>query len=230
MIIITGASGGLGSCLVRELTAESEILATYNTHRPDSVDVPKVRFAKLDVTNSDEVVRFVAEHKEHLKKVTLINAAGISLDGMAHKLTEASWDAVIDTNLKGAFNMARAILPVMRDESWGRIINLSSIVGQIGVPGTGAYAASKAGLFGLTRALAAENASKNITINTLALGYFDAGMIKTIPAEQLAKIVSTIPMKRLGDPGNLIRAVRFLIDADYVTGTTININGGLLGG
>ncbi len=158
-----------------------------------------------------------------------LDAAGISLDGMAHKLPEASWDTVLDTNLKGSFNMARAVLPLMRDESWGRIINLSSIVGQIGVPGTAAYSASKAGLFGLTRALAAENASKNVTINTLALGYFDAGMIKTIPPEQLAKIVSTIPMKRLGDPRDLVRAVRFLIEADYVTGTTININGGLLG-
>lgn len=230
MIIITGGSGGLGRCLVKELSAEHEIVATYHKHRPEAVDLPGLQYAQLDVTNSDEVLRFVAAHKERLRKVVVINAAGISLDGMAHKLSESSWDTVIDTNLKGAFNLARAVLPIMREDGWGRIINISSVVGQIGVPGTSAYAASKAGLFGLTRALAAEGASKNVTVNTLALGYFDAGMIHTIPAEQLAKIVQTIPMKRLGDPADLVRAVRFLIDAGYVTGTTININGGLIGG
>jgi len=228
MIIVTGATGGLGSCIVKELAAEHEVIAAYHVKTPED-PVANVHYAKVDVTDSESVQRFILEHKDRLKKVVVINAAGISLDGMAHKLAETSWDTVIDTNLKGAFNVSRALLPLMREEAYGRIINISSVVGQIGVPGTSAYAASKAGLFGLTRALASEGASKNITVNTLALGYFDAGMIKTIPPEQLAKIVASIPMKRLGDPANLVRAIRFLMDADYVTGTTININGGLIG-
>lgn len=229
MIIVTGATGGLGSYLVRELSSDQEILGTYHLNPPPPSPSGNVRYAQLDVTKTEAVARFVEENKERLRKIIVINGAGVSLDGMAHKLPETSWDTVLDVNLKGAFNLARAVLPLMREEGWGRIINISSVVGQIGVPGTIAYASSKAGLFGFTRALAAEGASKNITVNTLALGYFDAGMIHTIPPDQLTKIVQSIPMKRLGDPANLVRAVRFLVDADYVTGTTININGGLIG-
>lgn len=124
--------------------------------------------------------------------------------------------------------MCRAMLPFMRQQEWGRIINISSIVGQVGVPGTVAYSASKSGLFGLTRTLAVENASRNITVNTLALGYFSVGMINVIRPEIQEQIKAKIPMKRFGDPHNVELAIRFLIECDYITGATININGGLL--
>ena len=110
----------------------------------------------------------------------------------------------------------------------GRIINISSIVGQLGVPGTVAYSSSKAGVFGLTRTVASENAKKNITVNSLALGYFNIGIINTIAPEVQQQIKEKIPMGRFGDPKNIELAVRYLIDSDYITGTTIDINGGLL--
>jgi NAD(P)-dependent dehydrogenase (short-subunit alcohol dehydrogenase family) len=115
----------------------------------------------------------------------------------------------------------------MRKQEWGRIINVSSIVGQMGVPGTAAYSASKGGILSLTRTLAAENAAKNITVNAIALGYLEIGMINVVPPDRRELIRETIPMKRLGSPRNLELAIRFLIECDYITGAVIDINGGL---
>jgi NAD(P)-dependent dehydrogenase (short-subunit alcohol dehydrogenase family) len=158
----------------------------------------------------------------------LVNLAGVSVDNIGHKVREADWDLVVDTNLKGTFLMSQALLTIMRNEGWGRIINVSSIVGQTAVPGTVAYSASKAGIFGLTRTLAVELAAKNVTVNALALGYFEVGMINAIKPEIQDQIKAKIPMRRFGDPRNVEQAVRFLIEADYITGAIININGGLL--
>lgn len=225
-IVITGASGGLGTYLIERLGSDFEIIGTYKGHEPRHG--LKATFYKVDVTDAESVNAFVARIRPSLERVMLINLAGISIDSIAHKMPDAVWDQVVDTNLKGTFLACRAMLPIMRENNWGRIVLVSSVVGQIGVPGTAAYAASKAGLFGLTRTLASENAGKNVTVNTLALGYFDRGMINVISAEGQKQICSTIPMKRLGDPRNIELAVRFLMDADYITGSVININGGLL--
>lgn len=146
---------------------------------------------------------------------------------MAHRMPSDVWDKVIDTNLKGTFLFCRAMLPFMRKQEWGRIINISSIVGQIGIPGTIAYSTSKSALFGLTRTLAVENAAKKITVNVLALGYFDIGMISVIKHDLQERIKESIPLKKFGDPRNIELAIRFLIESDYCTGTVININGGL---
>ena len=227
MIVITGASGGLGSYLIEHLGRDHEIIGTYNTHRPAPTD-RVVEFYQVDVRDSGRVERFAAAISDKLQRIVLINLAGISLDAMGHKMDEATWDRMLDTNLKGTFLMCRALLPFMRQQEWGRIINVSSIVGQMGVPGTVAYSASKAGLLGLTRTLAAENATKNITVNALALGYFEVGMINVIKPEVQDQIRAKIPMKRLGHPRNVELAIRFLIESDYVTGAVININGGLL--
>ena len=227
MIVITGASGGLGIYLVEQLGKDYKIIGTYNTHKPASND-RVVAYYQVDVRDIGSVERFTAAVAGKLQRIVLINLAGISLDGMGHKMSDAVWNRVVDTNLKGTFLMCRAMLPFMREQKWGRIINLSSIVGQMGVPGTVAYSASKSGLFGLTRTLAAENATKNITVNTLALGYFDIGMISVIKPEIQEQIKARIPMRRLGDPRNVELAVRFLIESDYITGSIININGGLL--
>ena len=227
MIIINGASGGIGSYLVEHLAKDYEIIGTYNTHKPPSTD-QVVGFYQVDVRDSESIERFVSAVADKLKRVVLVNLVGISFDAMGHKMSEDTWDQVLDTNLKGAFLMCRALLPIMRKQEWGRIINVSSIVGQMGVPGTVAYSASKAGLFGLTRALASENAARNITANALALGYFDVGMIRVIKPEIQEQIRAMIPMKRLGNPRNVELAIRFLIESDYITGSTININGGLL--
>jgi NAD(P)-dependent dehydrogenase (short-subunit alcohol dehydrogenase family) len=227
MIVISGASGGLGNYLVAHLSSDYEIIGTYNVHKPAPSTCAAV-FYQVDVANSASVSEFADAVTTRLKHVVLINLAGISLDGVGHKMDEATWDRVLDTNLKGAFLMSRAFLPIMRQQEWGRIINISSIVGQVGIAGTVAYASSKAGLLGLTRTLAAENAGKNITVNALALGYFDIGMISVIKPEIQEQIRARIPMKRLGHARNVELGIRFLIESDYTTGSVININGGLL--
>lgn len=182
----------------------------------------------MDVTDASSVDHFAKAVGDRLGQIVLVNLAGVSIDGMGHKMDELTWDRVVDTNLKGTFLMCRAMLPFMRKEEWGRIINISSIVAQKGIPGTVAYAASKGGLFSLTRTLATENAAKNITVNALALGYFEAGMINVLKPELQEQIRATIPMRRFGHPRNIELAIRFLIDADYITGAVLNINGGLL--
>ena len=227
MIILTGSSGGLGRYIIDNLEEDFEIIGTYNTHKPGQ-NSQRVSFYQVDITDFSSVERFVASISDKLQKIILINMAGISLEGMGHKMNENTWDTVVDTNLKGAFLMSRALLPFMRQQKWGRIINISSVVGQIAVPGTVAYSASKSGLFGLTRTLAVENVLKNITVNVLALGYYNTGMINVIPPEIQDKIIASIPMKRFGEPRNIELAIRFLIECDYITGTSININGGLI--
>jgi NAD(P)-dependent dehydrogenase (short-subunit alcohol dehydrogenase family) len=227
MIIITGASGGLGSYLVEKLNKDYDIIGTYNTHQP-SMSYQRVDFYKVNVCDNESIESFVLSISDRLNKIILINLAGISIDGMGHKMAEETWDQVLDTNLKGTFLMARALLPHMRSQEWGRIINVSSIVGQVGIPGTVAYSASKGGIFSLTRTLAAETAMKNVTVNALALGYFAIGMISVIKPEIQEQIRQSIPMKRFGDPRNVELAIRFLIESDYITGSILNINGGLI--
>jgi len=227
MIILTGASGGLGTYLIERLGTDFEIVGTYNKNRPSS-NGRAAGFYQVDTSDSKSIERFVVSIADKLEKIVLINLAGISLDGMGHKMSDEVWDHVVDTNLKGTFLMCRSLLPFMREQNWGRVINFSSVVGQMGIPGTVAYSASKSGLFGLTRTLAAENAQKNITVNVLSLGYHSIGMINVISPEIQEKIKATIPMKKFGDPRNVELAIRFLIECDYMTGNSININGGLL--
>ncbi len=227
MIIMTGASGGLGNYLIQYLSKDNEIIGTYNKHKPAFSD-QTVKVYQLDVRNTSSVDNFISQIADELNQIILINLAGISIDGMGHKMKDSTWDQVLETNLKGVFLVSRALLPFMREQEWGRIINVSSIVGQIGIPGTSAYSASKSGLVGLTRTLAVENASKNITVNALALGYFNVGMINVVRPEIQEQIKKMIPMKRFGHPKNVGLAIRFLIESDYITGTVININGGLL--
>jgi NAD(P)-dependent dehydrogenase (short-subunit alcohol dehydrogenase family) len=226
MIVLTGSSGGLGSHLIKHLGKDFRIIGTYNTHKP-TTDNGTVEYYQVDVSDACSIDRFVGAIADKLDSIVLINLAGISLDGMGHKMGEQTWDKVMDTNLKGTFLMCKAMLPIMIKQEWGRIINVSSIVGQIGIPGTVAYSASKSGLFGLTRTLASENAAKNITVNALALGYLAVGMINGLKPEWQEQIRSKIPMKHFGNPRNLELAIRFLIESDYITGSIININGGL---
>ena len=125
-------------------------------------------------------------------------------------------------------NVIRNVLPIMREQNYGRIINLSSIVAQSAIPGTSAYAASKSALWGLTKSISAENASKGITINNINLGYFDIGIIRDVPEKLLREIVNNIPFKRLGKPEEIVNTINYLINTEYITGTSIDLNGGLI--
>ncbi|HNX01538.1 MAG TPA: SDR family oxidoreductase, partial [Candidatus Cloacimonadota bacterium] len=174
-----------------------------------------------------ELELWIEKVQTKLSKVVLINCAGINYNAFAHKSDLEQWSRVIQVNLIGTFFMIHALLPVMREQNWGRIINFASVVAQAGVPGTTAYAASKAGLWGLSKSLSKENASKGITVNSLNLGYFDVGMIQEVPSEMQAKIKEQIPTGNFGNPMNIYNAIRFLIASDYVNGTTIDLNAGL---
>ena len=226
MIIITGASRGIGKFLLNHyLTEGQDAIGLYNRTLPEDHEG---NYYHVDVTNDDDVQRFYDKISPRLKNIILINAAGISYNAFAHKADLSRWKEVLDVNVTGLFNLLSKLLPVMRADNYGRIINFSSVVAQQGVMGTSAYAASKSALWGLSKAIAAENGGKNISINTINPGYFDIGMIGEVPADLLASIIQRIPAKRLGLPEEILATVKYIIETAYLNGASIDLNGGLL--
>jgi acetoacetyl-CoA reductase/3-oxoacyl-[acyl-carrier protein] reductase len=225
-VLITGASRGIGLFLMQKMMASGhKVQGTFNTTEPD--EALRAYLSKIDLTDDQEVTSWVASALKPGDQVVLINCAGTNYNAYAHKANVEKWSQVIDVNLVGPFRAINAVLPFMRESGFGRIINFSSVVAQKGIPGTSAYAASKAALWGMTKSIAVENASKGITINNLNLGYFDIGMIKDVPEEMLSVIKKSIPQQKLGNPENIMDAVNFLIHADYITGSSVDVNGGL---
>ncbi|MBY0429810.1 MAG: SDR family oxidoreductase, partial [Rhodospirillales bacterium] len=158
----------------------------------------------------------------------LVNNAGITRDGVMHRMSFEQWDQVIQTNLGSCFNMCRCVIETMRDRSFGRIVNVGSVNGQAGQYGQVNYAAAKSGIHGFTKALAQEGAAKGITVNAIAPGYVDTDMVRAVPQAVLEKIIARIPVGRLGRAEDIARCVTFLVadDADFITGSTLSINGG----
>jgi NAD(P)-dependent dehydrogenase (short-subunit alcohol dehydrogenase family) len=225
-VFITGASRGIGLFLMNRLSSNGyRVYGTYNSTQPD--EPQSVQLSKVDVSSHADVSQWVQSNIDVGDKIIAINCAGTNYNAFAHKADAAQWKNVIDVNLVGPFNIINSVLPIMRESGYGRIINFSSIVAQKGIPGTSAYAASKSALWGLSKSVAVENASKGITINNLNLGYFDIGMISDVPEPILDSIKKTIPTKKLGDPQNIYSAVIFIIENDYLNGTSLDINGGL---
>lgn len=226
MFMITGASRGIGRFLFEKFWNSGEVVyGTYNKNYPKTDKIEF--FEKVDVTNYSDVSSWIEEIKDKISKLVLINCAGSNYVSYAHKADVKSWSQVIDVNLIGTFNVIRAVLPSMRAEGYGRIINCSSVVAQTRIPGASAYAASKAGLWGLAKSIAVENGAKGITINNLNLGYFDIGMIKEVSPEFQAILKKSIPTGNFGNPEDIFKAVRFLIETDYINGASIDVNGGL---
>jgi NAD(P)-dependent dehydrogenase (short-subunit alcohol dehydrogenase family) len=224
-ILITGASKGIGSFLMAKFLADGkEVFGTFNSTVPP---VTEVNLTKVDITVIEEVKKWIEKICTTDDQIALVNCAGANYNALAHKAEIVKWKKIIDVNLVGTFNLISTVLPFMREKGYGRIINFASVVPQKGVPGTSAYSASKAGLWGLTKSIASENAKKGITINTLNLGYYDIGMITEVPEEILQGIIKSIPVQKLGNPENIYNAINFLISSDYITGTSIDINGGL---
>jgi 3-oxoacyl-[acyl-carrier protein] reductase len=189
----------------------------------------EVEIVKADVTEEKEVVEMIKKTKEHFGKVDiLVNNAGVHRDHVIWKMDRNIWDEVMSTNLTGAFLCTKHVVPVMREQSWGRIINISSVVGQIGIFGASNYATSKSGLFGFTKAVAMEVADRNITVNCIALGYIEAGMNLRLPEEMRQRVLRAIPMKRFGKIEEVTGPIVFLCtdEASYITGQIIHINGG----
>lgn len=234
LAIVTGGSRGIGASISIALKASGfKVVANYLSNSSNAEKFAKdndITVKKWNVADYDESINAVAEiEKENNMNVSiLVNNAGIIKDVMMHKMSFHDWQSVIDVNLTSCFNMCRAVINQMRNQSYGRIVNISSINAQAGQLGQTNYCATKAGIIGLTKALALESASKNITVNAIAPGYIHTDMLSGISDEIKNKIISYIPMKRLGTAEDIARAVLFLIDdkAGFITGETISVNGG----
>jgi 3-oxoacyl-[acyl-carrier protein] reductase len=239
VVVVTGGSGALGGALA-EFAAErgARVVIFYHSgrdraeaivHRIEDRNASALAL-QVDVADRSSVDAAVLSVLNTFGQIdVLINCAGISRNGVVWKVSDDDWSDTLDVNLTGTFQCTRAVLPAMRSRSWGRIVNIASVVGQIGVAGTSAYAASKGGMMAITRANAIEVASKGITVNALALGYFEAGIIADVPEEKLKAVIASVPVGRLGTLAELCHAVDFLCanEAAYITGQVINVNGGV---
>ncbi len=226
MILITGASKGIGEFLLKKFHDSGETVVGTYCSTPPQKELQEI-YSKVDITNSENISSWIEGMRDELSNITLINCAGNNYNSFAHKSEVDEWIKVIDVNLIGTYKVIREILPIMREQGYGRIINFSSVVGQTAIPGTSAYAASKTGLWGLTRAIAVENAKKGITINNLNLGYFDIGMISEVPSQFQDIIKSKIPTGNFGNPENIYKVVQLLREADDINGTSVDMNSGL---
>jgi acetoacetyl-CoA reductase len=231
--IVTGGSRGIGEAISVALKEMGcTVAANYagNDERArEFTDRTGIATYKWNVADFDACQEGVRRVEAELGPVDiLVNNAGITRDGTLLKMTYEMWREVIETNLGGCFNMAKATFPGMRERGWGRIVNIGSINGQAGQYGQVNYAAAKSGIHGFTKALAQEGAAKNITVNAIAPGYIDTDMVRAVPPQVLEKIVARIPVGRLGRAEEIARGVLFLVadDAGFITGSTLSINGG----
>jgi acetoacetyl-CoA reductase len=231
--LVTGGTRGIGKSIAVDLKkAGCKVIASYAGNEEAAQAFKRetgIEVMRFDVADFEQCQHAVRRIEAEIGQVDiLVNNAGITRDGFMHKMGEESWDAVLDTNLKSCFNMARAVIEGMRARSFGRIINISSINGQMGQMGQTNYAAAKAGVFGFTKSLARECANKSITVNAVAPGYINTEMVAAVSPDVMKGIVAKIPVGRLGEAKEIARAVCFLADdeAGFITGETLSVNGG----
>ncbi len=232
--LVTGGTRGIGAAISVALKeAGYQVAATYGGNDEAAAafkDETGIAVYKWDVGDFEACQAGVAQIETDLGPVeVLVNNAGITRDGMLHRMTPENWRAVITTNLDSLFNMTRNVIAGMRGRGYGRVISISSINGQKGQMGQSNYSAAKAGLIGFTKAVAQENAFKGITVNAIAPGYVGTEMVRAVPEEVLnAKILPLIPVGRLAEPEEVARCVVFLAsqDAGFITGSTLTVNGG----
>jgi acetoacetyl-CoA reductase len=231
--IVTGGTRGIGEAISIALKDQGmKVAATYagNEERArEFTERTGIAAYKWDVADCDACQEGVKQVEAELGPVdVLVNNAGITRDATMKRMDHSKWQDVIDTNLGGCFNMAKAVFEGMQARGYGRIVNIGSINGQAGQYGQVNYAAAKSGIHGFTKALAQEGARSGVTVNAIAPGYIDTDMVAAVPEEVLAKIVARIPVNRLGKAEEIARGVAFLVDenAGFVTGSTLSINGG----
>jgi len=231
--IVTGGTRGIGEAISVALKDKGmTVAANYagNDERARAfTDRTGILAYKWDVSDFNACMDGVAQVESDLGAVAvLVNNAGITRDATMKRMDHSKWQDVIDTNLGGCFNMAKAVFEGMTARGYGRIVNIGSINGQAGQYGQVNYAAAKSGIHGFTKALAQEGARSNVTVNAIAPGYIDTDMVAAVPEEVLAKIVARIPVNRLGKAEEIARGVAFLVDehAGFITGSTLSINGG----
>lgn len=234
--LVTGASRGIGRAIALTLAARgAKVIGTATTERGaigirESLAAYGGSGIVLDVNDGaalDAAVDGIV--KEHGALHMLVNNAGITRDGLAMRMKDDDWDAVLDTNLKAVFRASRAVMRTMMKQRYGRIVNITSVVGAAGNPGQANYAAAKAGVAGMTRALARELGSRHITVNCVAPGFIATDMTESLPEQQQQALLSQIPLGRLGSAQEVADAVAFLCspEAGYITGSELHVNGGM---
>jgi len=228
--LVTGGVSGIGAATARKLLgAGYRVAANYFGNGDEAEAFRRETGIPAYVSDFGATEKGVAAVVRDVGPVdVLVNNAGITRDAMLHKMTWQQWRAVIDVDLGGCFNCSRAVIEGMRERRFGRIVNVSSINALAGQFGQTNYAAAKSGIIGFTKALALEGAARNITVNAIAPGYTDTGMVRAVPEKILEGIVASVPVGRLAEPDEIARGVLFLVadDAGFVTGITLSINGG----
>jgi 3-oxoacyl-[acyl-carrier protein] reductase len=235
---VTGASRGIGRACALALSAAGEkvVLAARQVERLEEVASEigarggEAFIVAIDLASQDSIKEAFAKAAKDFGRIdVLVNNAGLTRDGLAMRMKRDDWDAVINTNLSGSFFCIQQVMPAMVRERRGRIINITSVVGESGNPGQANYVASKAGLIGLTKSLAQELASRNITVNAVAPGFVETDMTAGLSDELKAKITESVPLKRIGKPEEIAAAVKFLAsdEASYITGHVLDVNGGM---
>ena len=231
--VVTGGTRGIGADIAIKLKADGyKVAANYAGNDEKAAKFKAdtgIDVFKFDVADFDSVAKGIDEVASSLGPVeVLVNNAGITRDGMLHKMDIDAWQAVIDTNLTSCFNLCRAVVPAMRDAGFGRIVNISSINGQKGQMGQTNYSAAKAGMIGFTKALAQEGAFKGITANVICPGYIATEMTGAMKQEVLDSIIKQIPVGRMGKPEEIADMVAYLVrdDSAFITGATFSVNGG----
>ena len=236
--LVTGSAQGIGRAIALNLAEGGASIVLTDMRAPKLEEVVKeieaqggkaIQFC-VDVTDLEAVQKTVDQALEALGKVDILeNNAGITRDSLVMRMKPADWQAVLKTNLDGAFHCIRSVLPSMVRQRYGRIVNIASVVAQAGNVGQANYISSKAGIIGLTKAVAAEVARRNITVNAVAPGFIATSMTENLPAEVKEKMLSLIPVGRMGTDSEIATGVRFLVseEARYITGHVLNINGGM---
>ena len=235
--LVTGASRGIGAAIAQELASQGFAVIGTATSDEGAAKISQALSAHAgcqgvnlnvnDAAAAEALIDTITKERGGLQ--VLVNNAGITRDMLAMRLKDDDWDAVIDTNLKAVFRLSRAVIRPMMKQRYGRIINITSVVGASGNPGQSNYAAAKAGVAGMTRALARELGSRNITVNCVAPGFIETDMTAALPEEQQKALLNQIPLGHLGKPSDVAHAVAFLASrhAGYVTGQELHVNGGM---
>lgn len=235
---VTGASRGIGRACALSLAAAGHkvVLAARDVQKLEAVKEEilaaggSASVVSLDLASEDSIKAAFAQAQQEAGPITiLVNNAGITKDGLAMRMKKVDWDAVLQTNLTGSFLCIQAVMQGMLKERWGRIINIASVVGESGNAGQANYVASKAGLIGLTKSLAMELGSRNVTVNAVTPGFIATDMTAVLSDEVKQKLLASIPLKRLGSAEDVAAAVKFLAseEASYITGSVLKVNGGM---
>src|SRR5918997_4466876 len=237
VVVVTGASRGLGRAIAEELAGGgAKVVVNYSRSKEPAEELVEqitesggeAIAVQADVSDAEQAQKLVDKAIEEYNRVdVLINNAGINIDRTLKKLSIEDWEKVIQVDLNSAFYTVHAVLPHMTDQGGGKIINMSSFVGEAGNIGQANYSAAKAGLLGFTKTAALELAGSGINVNAVCPGFIETDMVGAIPEEMQEKILKTIPMGRFGQPEDIAQAVRFCIENEYMTGATLDVNGGV---